>query len=97
MGRKEAYQKSKALLLTDKSICLENRRLWKDFFELQERKLKRINNLARLDEAAYKTLNQYIGRFKNVNTWFQNKSWTALTKEDIQKVYDDLEDGVIRN
>ena len=97
MGRKEAYEKSKTLLLTDHSICPENRRLWKDFFELQERKLKRINNLARLDEAAYKTLNQYIGRFKNVNSWFQNKPWTALTKADIQKVYDDLEDGVIKN
>ena len=97
MGRKETYDKSKTLLLTDQSICPENRRLWKDFFELQERKLKRINNLARLDEAAYKTLIQYIGRFKNVNSWFQNKPWTALTKADIQKVYDDLEDGVIKN
>ncbi len=97
MGRKDAYEKSKSLLLTDKSICPENRQLWKDFFELQERKLKRINNLARLDEAAYKTLNHYIGRFKNVNKWFQNKPWVSLTKEDIQKVYDDLEDGVIKN
>lgn len=97
MGRKDAYEKSKTLLLTDKSICPENRQLWKDFFELQERKLKRINNLARLDEAAYKTLIHYIGRFKNVNQWFHNKPWVSLTKEDIQRVYDNLEDGVIKN
>ncbi|MBN2514326.1 MAG: site-specific integrase [Sedimentisphaerales bacterium] len=97
MDRREAYENGKARLLSDKKICQENRQLWKDFFELQERKLKRINNLARLDEAAYKTLSHYVGRFKNVNTWFHNKPWVSLTKEEIQKVYDDLEDGVIKN
>lgn len=97
MKRREAYENGKARLLSDKTICQENRQLWKDFFELQERKLKRINNLARLDEAAYKTLSHYVGRFKNVNTWFHNRPWVSLTKEEIQKVYDDLEDGVIKN
>ena len=97
MGRKESYERAKANLLSDKSICRENRDLWREFFEWQERKLKRTNNLARLDDATYKTLSYYIGRFKNTNKWFNNKPWISLTKEDIQKVYDDLEDGVIKN
>ena len=97
MGLRESYEEAKARLLSDGSICGENRELWKEFFEWQERKLKRTNNLATLDNATYKTLNYYIGRFKNVNKWFNNKPWKLLTKEDIQKVYDDLEDGVIKN
>jgi hypothetical protein len=97
MGLRESYEKAKTRILSDRSICGENRKLWKEFFEWQERKLKRTNNLAQLDNATYKTLNYSIGRFKNVNKWFNNKPWTSLTKEDIQKVYDDLEDGVIKN
>jgi len=97
MGRKQAYEESKAKLLSDENICQEDRNLWRDFFDRQERKLKRINNLAELDDATYKTLSYYIGRFKNVNKWFKNKPWVDFTKEDIQKVYDDLEDGVIKN
>ncbi len=97
MGRRESYEKAKAELLSDETVCRENRDLWKDYFELEERKLKRINNLARLDDGTYKTLSYYIGRFKNVNNWFKNKTWVDFTKEDIQKVYDDLEDGVIKN
>lgn len=97
MGLKESYEKAKAKLLTDKNICRENRALWKEFFEWQERKLKRTNNLSKLDNATYKTLNYYIGRFKNVNKWFNNKAWVNLSREDIQEVYDDLEDGVIKN
>ncbi len=97
MMQKETYEKTKTELLLDESICTENRILWKNFFEWLERKLKRINNLERLDEGTYKTLNHYVGRFKNVNKWFNNKPWSALTKDDIQKVYDDLEDGIIKN
>ena len=63
---------------------MENRNLWKDFFEWEERKLKRTNNLHRLDEASYKTLNKYVCMFRNVNKWFNNKPWQNLTKEDIQ-------------
>ncbi len=93
----QVYEKAKERLLTDESTCYKNRKLWADFFEWEERKLKRTNNLARLDAGTYKTLNHYIGRFKNVNKWFNNKPWEELTKEDIQKIYDDLEDGVIKN
>ncbi len=84
-------------MLADKSICHQNRQLWEAFFEKQERKLKRINNLPRLDDAAYKTLGFYLTAFNNVNNWFAGKPWEQLAKEDIQKVYDDLEDGVIKN
>ncbi|NLE27019.1 MAG: site-specific integrase [Clostridiaceae bacterium] len=97
MKRKEAYEKVKAELLANETICRQNRDLWKVFFDRQERKLKRINNLAELDDAAYKTLSYYVGRFKNVNKWFENKPWANLTRDDIQKVYDDLEDGAIKN
>ena len=97
MGRRESYEKAKTKLLSDNNICKANRSLWEKFFEWEERKLKRTNNLFRLDDATYKTLSQYVGKFKNVNRWFNDKPWKDLTKGDIQKVYDDMEDGVIKN
>ena len=97
MGFRERYESGKEKLLNDPSICKENKELFKEFFESKERKLKRQNNLATLDEPCYKTLTSYLGRLRNVNNWFKNKSWKELTKEDIQKVYDDLEDGKIKN
>ena len=39
----------------------------------------------------------YGNTLKNVNNWFKNKAWVNLTKKDIKKVYDDLEDGKIKN
>ncbi len=97
MGRRESYEKAKAGFLSDQNTCKQNRNLWGRFFEWEERKLKRTNNLSRLDDATYKTLSQYVGKIKNVNKWFNSKAWEDLTKDEIQKVYDDLEDGVIRN
>jgi integrase len=32
-----------------------------------------------------------------VTAWFGNKPWSDLTREDIKRVYDDLEDGKLRN
>lgn len=97
MGLKERYERAKEQLLHDPSICKENRELFKAFFEFEEYKLKRQNAISRLDEPCYKTLSGYVGKFKNVNTWFRNKPWRDLTKQDIKKVYDDLEDGKITN
>ncbi|MBM3435749.1 MAG: site-specific integrase [Bacteroidetes bacterium] len=97
MGLKKAYENAKANLLSDENICRENRDIFREFLVWEERKLKRTNNLAELDNATYKTVSYYIRRFRNVNKWFCNKPWINLTKEDIQKVYDDLEDGVIKN
>ncbi len=97
MVRKDTYETAKSVLLTDENVCNENRKLWSSILDRQERKLKRINNLAGLDDGAYKTLSKYVGMFKNVNNWLNNKPWGDLTKEDIQRVYDDLEDGVIKN
>lgn len=94
---KKRYQNAKEKLLSDESICEENRDLWRRFFEYEEHKLKRMNGLPSLDEGCYKTLANYLYKFRNVNSWFGNKSWVDLTKADIQKVYDDLEDGKIRN
>ena len=79
------------------SICRENRLLFKKFFEYEEYKLKRQNGLSELDEPSYNTLYCYINRLTNVNRWFDNKPWKNLTKADILKVYNDLEDGKIRN
>ena len=95
MDFKDAYERNKEKLINDKNICKENRKLFKDFFEWEEKKLKRTNGLASLDEPTYKTLCSYITRFKNVNSWFENKAWVNLTKKDIEKVYNDLEDGKI--
>ena len=95
MGLKESYERGKEKLLIDNSICKENRNLFKEFFEFEEHKIKRINELPKLDEGCYKTLLSYTTRLRNVNNWFKNKPWNDLTKEDIRKVYDDLEDGKI--
>jgi len=71
--------------------------LFKEFFEYEEYKLKRMNGLDKLDEATYNTLGGYVQKLGNVNKWFKNKPWKELTKEDIKKVYDALEDGKIKN
>ena len=97
MGFKERYERGKTRLLADESICQANRELFKEFFAFEEYKLKRQNQLRELDEATYKTLYGYILRFRNVNAWFRNKPWKDLTRDDIKQVYDDLEDGKIRN
>ena len=94
---KESYLKMKEKLLNDSSICKENKKLFKEFFEWEENKLKRINGLTSLDEPAYKTLCTYVTKFRNVNSWFNNKPWVKLDKKEIKKVYDDLEDGKIKN
>lgn len=95
MATKNSYERRKNSLLNDTTICSENRELWKEFFKFQERKLKRINNLPELDQGNFITLEHYITKFKNMNTWFKNKPWVNLTEKDIRKVYDDLEDGKI--
>ncbi len=97
MGIKERYIEGKKLLLENPRICKENLKLFGEFFEYEERKLKRLNGLSKLDESCYKTLYGYIQKFRNVNSWFNNKPWIKLTKKDIKKVYDDLEDGIILN
>ena len=89
---KEGYQRRKDRLLTDKKICEANKKLFKKFFEEIEYKLKRKNRLSELDDGCYKTLLGYTSYFKNVNLWFKNKDWKKLTKPEIKKVYDDLED-----
>jgi len=90
-----SYPRTRARFLSDPSICEANRQLFAQFFTWQERKLKRINQLAELDEACIKTMLTYVQRLRNANLWFRNKPWVDLTKEDIRRVYDELEDGVI--
>lgn len=93
---KERYDKSKIELLEDKTICKENRNLFKKFFELQEVKLKRMNGLQTLDEPTYKTLVDYTYKFRNVNKWFDNKPIEEITKKQFEKVFNDLCDGKIK-
>jgi hypothetical protein len=82
-------------LLNDAEIAPENRRLFSEFLEYEEYKLKRTNGNRSLDANSYKTLVAYTSRLRVVNRWFRNKPWRTLTKNDIQRVYDDLEDGKI--
>lgn len=96
MSLKSRYECNKEKLLNAKSICKENRELFKNFFEYEEYKLKRINGIPNIDDRSYKTLSCYIGKLRNVNTWFQNKPWKLLTKEEIRKVYDLLEEGKLK-
>ena len=97
MGFKEQFGRGKGELLIDRAICHANRKLFAEFFAYEEYKLKRINGLSALDEPSYRTLYGYLLKFRNVNKWFANKPWTAITKEDLKRVYDDLEDGKITN
>ncbi len=95
MVLKPRYETAKQRLLDDKDICTANRRLFTRFFEYEEYKLKRQNGIATLDDSSYKTLLAYVTRLRTVNRWFKNKSWQKLIKQDIKRVYDDLEDGKI--
>ncbi len=97
MSWKEDYERALVRILNDSSICEENRKLFAEFFEWQERKLKRLNRLSELDTPCYKTLRYYVTRLQNVNTWFKNKPWVDISEDDIRGVYDDLEDGRILN
>jgi hypothetical protein len=97
MTFKNQYINKKPLFLNDKSINPNNRKLFKEFLDYEENKLKRTNGLRELDENSYKTLYEYIIRLKTVNLWFKDKAWNDLTKSDIEKVYNDLEDGKIKN
>lgn len=94
---KQRYENAKQKFFADESICKENKVVYKKFFDYQEVKLKRINSLSQLDDGTYRTLYGYLQRFKNVNTWFKNKPLTTITKHDIERVYNDLEDGIILN
>ncbi len=97
MDYKQLFIKSKEVFLNDPKLCKENKSLFKKFFDYEEYKLKRSNDLGYLDDGNYKTLYDYIKRFKNVNKWFKHKAWKKLTKKDIKEVYDDLEEGKITN
>lgn len=97
MRLKKRYENAKTKLLNDETICQKNRKLFEKFFDWEEEKLKRINGLSEIDESSYRTLYDYIKRFKNVNKWFNNKSWKDLTLQEIKNVYNDLEDGKIKN
>jgi integrase len=99
MGRENAFEfrylNRKKSFLSDKSICAENRKLFKKFLEHEEYKLRRKNGLSKLDESSYQTVYYYIIRFNNINKWFRNKPLTKITKKDIKRVYDALEEGKI--
>ncbi len=94
---KTRYEKRKPKFLNNPKICKENRQLYKDFLEEEEYKLPKINDIRKLDNSCYKTLYGYIGKIQNINIWFNNKPLKKLTEADIKKVYDDLEDGTIKN
>jgi len=96
MTFQEKYLAKKEKLLSNKKICKYNRKLFKKFFDWEEIKLKRMNQLRELDERCYKTLYHYTFYFVSANKWFKNKPWKKLTKKDIWKVYNDLEDGKIK-
>ena len=82
MGLKERYAKAKAMLLSDTSICRENRQLFEDFLKFEEYKLKRVNGIPVLDDNSFKTLLAYVSRLRIVNRWFRNKSFRIVQIED---------------
>ena len=94
---KERYERVKKEFLNDSNVNSDNRKILKKFLIYEEYRLKRRNGLAEVDERSYKTLYSYIGKLKKINEWFKNKDWKKITKKEIKKVIDDLEDGVLRN
>jgi integrase len=97
MSLKSRYENGKRKLLADEFICVENQQLFSQFLEFEEYRLKRRNDLQFLDNGCYGTLVGYLTRLRNVNAWFNNKPWKDLTREEIKRVHDDLEDGRIVN
>src|SRR5262245_33699923 len=97
MQWKQRYERLKTELRADSEICLENRHLFLQFLEFEEYKLKRRGVQRMLDDNSLMTLVAYVSRLRVVNRWFSNRPWKDLTKTDIQRVYDDLEDGKISN
>ena len=97
MTWKSRYRRRRVMLRTDAKICQQNRRIFGRFLKWEERKLKRSNGLRRLDEPCFKTLYAYTVRLLNVNRWFDNKPWVELTRGDIRRVYNALEDGRLLN
>lgn len=93
---KDRYLNRKNWILKTTKINASNRKIIKQFLDYQEKKLKRRQGLAEVDERSYKTLYFYIGRLVNLDIWFKHKSWKSLTKSDIRKLIDDLEDGKIK-
>lgn len=97
MSFQQRYPRFRDGFLEDEKLCSENRALFKEYFDWQERKLKSINDLRELDEACYKTLCHYVSMFKNVVKWFKYRPLKEITKAEIKRVYEDLEDGKILN
>lgn len=95
--RQRIYTNALHNLLREPDLHPVNRELFREFFEYQTYKLKRINGLQELDEPCYITLYCYIVRFRNILRWFEHKPLTEITQADIQRVYDDLEDGKLKN
>jgi hypothetical protein len=96
MSKKNQYIKNKPQLLNDLSICKANRDLFEKFLNEKEYKLKRINGIPKLTETQYKTLSKDISQLKNINLFFKNKPLTEITKADIKRVYDALEDQKLK-
>ena len=93
----QMYKRRRKELLKDKSINSKNKEIIEKFLVFEEYKLKRKEGLSEVDERSYKTLYFYVSRITNINRWFNGKVWEDLTKEEIKKVIDDLEDGKITN
>jgi len=93
---KERYFKLREELLKDKKVNEQNRKIIEKFLNFEEKKLKNKQELIEVDERSSKTLYAYIGRIKRLNKWFKNKSWKKLTKKEIEKLIQDLNDGKIK-
>ena len=78
------------------SLCKENKKLFLEFFDKQNTKLRRINSKGCLDESNYNNLYNTITRVLIINKWFENKPIKNLTKKDIERVYDGLLSGKIK-
>lgn len=93
----ERYKKQKELLKKDTTILPENRKIILKFLEHAEDKLKRRKGRGRVEQIRYcKTLLKKIDLLKNTDRFFK-KHFKDITKKDIERVYNALEDGKIKS
>ena len=96
MSKETQYKNNRLKILENDSVCKENKILFKEFLKQKEYNLKRRNGIPNLTETQYKTLAKDVSQLKNINHWFL-KPIADLTKADIKKVYDGLEDEKLKS
>lgn len=84
-------------IIENDDILEENKELIIDFLDWKKQDLQNKKGREEDDKIRWsKTLNKYVGLLKNVGEWV-DKPLDEFTKEDVQRLYDKLEEGKIKS